>query len=182
MKLWEQVVFLILKVIRTVLDFISDLIYPLIYERQRSIKLPQIQNDLLMLPAIELAEKIRTKETSSQNVVQAFIDRVNAVNGIINALVDQRFEQALAEAKAADDEIDECEDIAKLKREKPFLGVPFTTKDCFEVCGLSHTAGLLRRGKRLQKASKDADSVALLRAAGGDFNIFPIFNLQSNPS
>ena len=177
MKLWEQVVFLILKVIRTVLDFLSDLIYPLIYEKQRSIKLPPIQNDLLLLPAIELAEKILTKETTSHEVVKAFIDRIEAVNGIINAVVDHRYDQALAEAKAADDEIDKCDDIAKLKNVKPFLGVPFTTKDCFEVCGLSHTAGLLRRGKRLQKASKDADSVALLRAAGGNSNFCPIFFL-----
>ncbi len=49
-----------------------------------------------------------------------------------------------------------------LKREKPFYGVPFTTKDCFAVNGLSYTAGLAERGKRKAKGDFDADAVALV--------------------
>ena len=78
-----------------------------------------------------------------------------------------RFDQALLEAKAVDEEIEACENPDDFLSKKPFLGVPFTTKDCFEVTGLSHTGGLLKRGRRQQKAEIDADSVAQLRSAGG---------------
>jgi len=52
--------------------------------------------------------------------------------------------------------------LEALKREKPFYGVPFTTKDCFAVNGLSYTAGLAERGKRKVKGDFDADAVALV--------------------
>ena len=83
-----------------------------------------------------------------------------------------RFEQALLEAKAVDEEIEACENPDDFLSKKPFLGVPFTTKDCFEVTGLSHTAGLLKRGRRQQKAGIDADSVAQLRSAGGNSYVY----------
>ena len=41
--------------------------------------------------------------------------------------------------------------IFRLSKEKPLLGIPFTTKDCFAVEGLSYTAGLLARGKRNER-------------------------------
>jgi Asp-tRNA(Asn)/Glu-tRNA(Gln) amidotransferase A subunit family amidase len=50
-----------------------------------------------------------------------------------------------------------------LKTEKPFFGVPFTTKDCFAVTGLSYTAGLKERGRRKTKADFDADAIILVR-------------------
>ena len=74
-----------------------------------------------------------------------------------------RFDEARLEAEAADSEIECCQDLEKLKREKPFLGVPFTTKDCFAVTGLSYTAGLAERGRRKVKADFDADAIVLVR-------------------
>ncbi|KAF2889630.1 hypothetical protein ILUMI_16543 [Ignelater luminosus] len=53
---------------------------------------------------------------------------------MLNCVVADRFEAALKEAQAADDLIKSGtiseEDLAK---NKPFLGVPFTTKDCIAV-------------------------------------------------
>ena len=72
-----------------------------------------------------------------------------------------RFDEARLDAEAADRYIETCTDFEKLKSEKPFFGVPFTTKDCFAVTGLSYTAGLLARGQK--KANFDADSVVLVR-------------------
>ena len=43
------------------------------------------------------------------------------------------------------------------------MGVPFTTKDCFAVTGLSYTAGLAERGRRKVKADFDADAIVLVR-------------------
>ena len=35
--------------------------------------------------------------------------------------------------------------LASLAKSKPFLGVPFSVKDCFEAENLAHTAGLYSR-------------------------------------
>lgn len=65
-----------------------------------------------------------------------FIDRIEKVNPIINCVVDQRYEQALEEARKVDDLIRSgVKDTATLELETPFLGVPFTIKDCFAVKG-----------------------------------------------
>ena len=42
------------------------------------------------MSATKLAEKIRQKELSSVEVVQAFISRIKEVNSILNAVVDNR--------------------------------------------------------------------------------------------
>jgi len=167
MELLKQLLIALLKLIRFIADFLSDIVYKLIYEGNRHINIPQIQNDLLLKPAIKLAELIRTRQVTSVQVTSAFIQRIKNVNGLINAVVDERFDLALMDAKNADDEIDNCENLVDLAKVKPFLGVPFTTKDCFQVIGLSHTGGLLKRGQRQEKATLDADTVAQLRSAGG---------------
>ena len=69
------------------------------------------------------------------------------VNSTLNCVVDQRFEAALREA----DEIDERlsglseEERSELFQRKPFLGIPFTSKDWFTVRGLTWSSGLLAR-------------------------------------
>lgn len=162
---------LILRSIRILIDFVSDIVYRFIFEEQSQVKLPPITDDVLLQPAIDLAAKIHRQELSSVQVVSAFIARIKAVNGIINAVVDHRFDEALEEASRADEAIKEASEdpdkLRDLQRQRPFLGVPFTTKDCFAVKGLSYTAGLLARGQRKAKADFDADVVAQMRNAGG---------------
>ena len=173
MRPWKRLLLALLKLIRFIADFISDIVYKLIYEGNSVIKITRIQDDLLLRPAIKLAELIRTRQVTSVQVTSAFIQRIKNVNGIINAVVDERFDLALLDAKAADEEIECCKNLVELTKAKPFLGVPFTTKDCFQVVGLSHTGGLLKRGQRKEKAKVDADTVAQLRSAGGQ-NLFEI--------
>ena len=62
-------------------------------------------------------------------------------------MVDDRFDEALKEARDVDDKLDKLTETDKqrLFEEKPFLGIPFTIKDCFEVKDLSWTAGLYYR-------------------------------------
>jgi fatty acid amide hydrolase 2 len=70
-------------------------------------------------------------------VVQGFIDRIHEVNSLINSLVDERFEVALQEARDADVFLASTTLTAEeIKHQKPFLGVPFTTKDSTAVQGL----------------------------------------------
>ena len=89
------------------------------------------------------------------------------VNSTLNCVVDQRFEEALREAGDVDlrlaalSEAEKCQ----LFREKPFLGIPFTTKDWFSVRGLSWSSGLLAR--KDVKGETDAPVVAAMKEAGG---------------
>jgi aspartyl-tRNA(Asn)/glutamyl-tRNA(Gln) amidotransferase subunit A len=50
--------------------------------------------------ATRLADLIRTREVSPVEVVQAYLDRIEAVNPKINAIVTLRADEALADAKA----------------------------------------------------------------------------------
>ena len=90
MELWKHLTIFILRIVRSILDNISDIIYKLIYEGKRKIKLPQIKDEILLMPAVKLAEKIRKHELTSFQVTMAFIKRIQDVNGIINAVVDKR--------------------------------------------------------------------------------------------
>ena len=73
---------------------------------------------------------------TSEEVVKVFIARIKMVNPIINCVVDNCFELALEEAKKVDLLVKSGEkDEETLELETPFLGVPFTIKDCFSVTG-----------------------------------------------
>lgn len=73
-------------------------------------------------------------------MLEAFIRRIKDVNSALNCFVEDRFEEALKEANEADDLIRSGTlTVDQLAKDKPFLGVPFTTKDCIAVKG-RHTA------------------------------------------
>lgn len=73
-------------------------------------------------------------------VVQGFIDRIREVNPLINSVVDERYELALKEARDTDAFLASTTlSAAELKLQKPFLGIPFTTKDSTAVKGLFQT-------------------------------------------
>lgn len=68
--------------------------------------------------------------------MKSFIARIKEINPLLNCVVDERFEDAMQEAVEADVLISSekfTED--ELKEQKPFLGVPMSTKDCIEVKG-----------------------------------------------
>lgn len=76
-------------------------------------------------------------QLTSEELVSAVIARIREVEVYLNAVVDDRFEAALEDARIADDEIAACNNIPKLAEAKPFLGVPFTVKDCISIKGSS---------------------------------------------
>ena len=115
---------------------------------------------LLTLSGSALAKKIREGELTSAAVVEAHIRRIEQVNPIINAVAAPRFDQARAEARAADLKTQRV----PLKQLPPFHGVPCTIKECFAVPGMPNTAGLVARiGLQVDT---EAPAVARLRAAG----------------
>jgi fatty acid amide hydrolase 2 len=109
---------------------------------------------LRTLSARRLAALIRDRAVTSREVVQAHIDHARAVNGALNAIVEERYEKALAEAAEAD----------AVDPAGPLHGVPCTIKESFALGGMPNSAGLTRR--RQVRATEDAVTVRRLRAAG----------------
>jgi fatty acid amide hydrolase len=113
------------------------------------------QAELTSPSASELAALIASKRVSATEVVKAHIERIEALNGRLNAVVVPLFDEALAAAAEADRVGGEG---------KPLHGVPVTVKECFHVAGTPATIGL--ETKRNSRADLDAELVAKLKAAG----------------
>ncbi|XP_058448494.1 fatty-acid amide hydrolase 2-B-like isoform X2 [Malaya genurostris] len=134
--------------------------------RIRHKNLPPIENPLLKIPAVTLAAKIRTGQIKSEAVVSAYIERCRQVNPILNAIVEERFEQALEDAKRIDREVAQgLKSAEQLEKETPILGLPVTVKESLGVQGMSNTGGRKLKTKRV--AQHDAPVVQQIRRNGG---------------
>ena len=108
--------------------------------------------------ATELASLIRTKELLSREVVQAHLDRIQAINPKINAIVTLLAEDALKGADAADKAVKNRAELG------PLHGVPFTIKDAIDTAGV-----LTQRGSKIFARNipeRDASVVTRFKAAG----------------
>jgi aspartyl-tRNA(Asn)/glutamyl-tRNA(Gln) amidotransferase subunit A len=115
-------------------------------------------DEILELSATELSRLIAGRELSSSDAVSAAVTRLDRLEEKLNAFITVVREQALAEAKKAD------EDIAHGRNRGPLHGVPVTIKDMFETAGVRTTGG----SKILADWVPETDSalVERLRAAG----------------
>jgi amidase len=137
-------------------------------------------DELFYASASALARRIRERQVSSEEVVQAHIQRIEAVNPRLNALVQLAAKQAIADARAAD---------ATLARGQPLgalHGVPFTVKDWIDTAGLPCTGG--DPAFRTRVPAEDATAVARMRQAGaillGKTNVMvdnPVYGRTNNP-
>ncbi|HEX6796684.1 MAG TPA: amidase family protein [Ktedonobacterales bacterium] len=134
---------------------------------------------LTHLSATELAGRIARGELTAQEAVEVHIARIEAVNPALNAVVVPRFDEARAEARAADERQARGEPLG------PLHGVPITIKEAFAVAGTPATYGLRSRAHTL--AADDDSYVARLRAAGaivlGKTNVPQVllYNETDNP-
>jgi len=115
-------------------------------------------NPIFYQDATTLAEMIRNKEISPVEVIQAHLNRIEAVDADVNAIVTIA-DSALAAAKDAE--------AAVMRGDKlgPLHGVPFTIKDSIDTAKV-----LTQRGSPIFKGRMpelDATSVARMKAAGG---------------
>lgn len=108
--------------------------------------------------ALETARRIRDGDVSPVQVVEAHIGRIGEVNPLLNALVADRFDAALLEARAAERAVMNGEELG------PLHGVPFTAKELLAAEGMPATFGSVPRRRRIHHA--DGTAVARLRAAG----------------
>src|SRR5450432_303751 len=92
--------------------------------------------DIWLLSAADLATLIKSKKISAKEAAIAGLARLDAVNPKIDAVVDHRPEDVLAQAAAIDAAIARGEDLG------PLAGVPVTVKVNIDQQGFATTNGL----------------------------------------
>lgn len=93
--------------------------------------------DVTDLTALDLAARIRRRQLSPLEALDACLARVDAVNGKLNAVIWRDDDAARAAARAATDAVSagDADDLP------PFLGVPMPVKDLTPVAGWPVTYG-----------------------------------------
>jgi amidase len=125
--------------------------------------------DLCHLPARVLADRMRKRELSAVEVLDAYIQRIDRLNPTLNAVVSADYDLARQAAAEADRKVARGESLG------PLHGVPMTTKDGHDVAGLRTTIGTERFD---HVPERDGTVAARLRAAGaihlGHSNVPPL--------
>ena len=85
--------------------------------------------DLAFTSAVEQAQLVRTRQISSAELVQLYLERIARLDPQLNAFVTVREEDALADARALD----------ASSGEQPFRGVPIAVKDLTATAGIRTT-------------------------------------------
>lgn len=115
-------------------------------------------SDLCYTPAVDLAQQLRAKQLSPVELVQAFLERIDRLNPLLNAYCTLTAEQALEQARAAETA------IMRGETEAPLLGLPISVKDVILTKGVRTTRGSLLYADFVPEA--DAPVVERIKAAG----------------
>jgi aspartyl-tRNA(Asn)/glutamyl-tRNA(Gln) amidotransferase subunit A len=107
---------------------------------------------------LELGRLLRQKEISSVEVTRECLLRIEKLNPVLNAFITVTAESALAQARAADDE------IAQGLWRGPLHGIPIALKDLIDTAGTRTTAGSALYKDRIP--TEDAEVLRRLREAG----------------
>ncbi len=113
--------------------------------------------DLVLSGIARQAELVRSGEVSPRELVQACLDRIEALDPRLNAFRIVLAERALAEAEQAEARRGAGDDSRTL------LGVPLAIKDDVDVAGTTTAWGTAAHGPEV---ARDAAVVARLREAG----------------
>src|SRR5882762_5553999 len=117
-----------------------------------------IANELLFLPASELAKRIQSKSLSPVDLTKAYLDRSEKLGPKLNAYARLTPEIAMREAEAAEKE------IQRGHYRGPLHGIPYAAKDLLSVKGLPTTWGA--KPYENQVFNYDATVIEHLRRVG----------------
>ena len=140
----------------------------------------------LTSPAHLLRDRLRAREVSATELLEATLRRIETVNPAVNAVVGADADLARASAAESDRRLAAGE-------ARPLEGLVVTVKDAFDVAGLRSTAGAPSYKDRIPTV--DAAPVARLRNAGAvilaksnvptfvsDFQSYnPVYGTTNNP-
>ncbi len=114
--------------------------------------------DIPFMSATELADQIRQKNISPTEACQAYLDRIEQVDGKLNSYITVCGEEAMADARQAE------ADIARGDYKGPMHGIPVAVKDQFNSKGILTTSGSTILGDFIP--DEDSTVVAKLKEAG----------------
>ena len=110
------------------------------------------------LSILELSESIRRRKVSPVELTRECLARIEKFNPLLNAFVTVTAESALAQARAAEDEIQHG------KWRGPLHGIPVGLKDLIDLAGVPTTAASALFKEHVP--SEDAEVVRRLKEAG----------------
>lgn len=125
--------------------------------------------DLHNISTVALARRIREGEVTAEAALEHFIERVERLDGEVNAVVVRRFDEARERAREAD------RALARGEYRGPLHGVPMTIKETFELAGWPTTAGL----PELREHVSTTTSVAVQRLLDAGAVIFGKTNVPA---
>ena len=109
----------------------------------------------------EFGRKLRARDTSAIEATEACLRHIEADNPRLNAFIRVMGDEAMRQAREADQELAAGNDRG------PLHGVPISIKDLFDIRGIPTTAA--SRVREGHVAEKDAATIAHLRQAGAVF-------------
>ena len=118
-----------------------------------------LNEDLCFLSATEQSKLIRSQKISVQELIRAHLDQIERYNPVLNAIVTLTADSAMAEAYAADQQLEKNTKVGILH------GLPVAHKDLFLTKGVRTTFGSLA----FEDFVPDVDSLPVerLKKAGG---------------
>ncbi len=144
-------------------------------------------SELCFLPATELARRMRTRELSAREVLAAHLDRIEAANPAVNAIVTLAAERAVDAASRAD------EALAGGAEPGPLHGLPIEHMALVATAGVRTTGG----SPIFADVVPDADDLLVVRArdagavllgktntpefGAGSHTFNPVFGATRNP-
>jgi amidase len=91
--------------------------------------------ELCFLPAVELTRRIRAKQLSAVELLEAHLAQIERINPRVNAIITLVAEQAIAQARAADAALARGDAVG------PLHGLPIAHKDLAATKGIRTTSG-----------------------------------------
>jgi len=119
------------------------------------------RSELTDLGLNEVSQLVRSKKISPVELTQECLNRIERFNGKLNAFITITAESALAEARAAESEIQRGDWRC------PVHGIPIALKDIVDTAGVRTTAASELFKDRIP--TEDAEVVRRLKAAGAVF-------------
>ncbi|XP_037955271.1 fatty-acid amide hydrolase 2-B-like [Teleopsis dalmanni] len=159
---------LFLRIMQFMIKIAYTIVYKLlnfVYSPEKN-ELPPIEDDTILLSLTEVLKRLQTRELSSVELLESYMERIRDVNPYLNAIVETRFDDALEEANRVDAmlKLSTPERLNELYKNQPLLGVPFTVKEACGVKDLSFEVGSLKR--QGMKSKSNGAVISILRSAG----------------